>query len=418
MKKFYNCCCGMDVHQATIKANLRRYRVMGQADIDEVQTFGTMTQDLQKLKTWLKEAGCSHIAMESTGVFWKPIFNVLGADFEIILVNARHYKAVPGRKTDVEDCQWLAELLQHGLLKGSFIPPQPIRELRDLTRERRNLVEEKTSVVNRIHKVLQDANIKLTTVITDIMGKSGLEMLERLVEGKADTDQIADCARGKMKSKKNQLKDALCGEFTTHHRFLLSHYLDQIRFIEKSIEKLNQHIQAHIEAQGKNVSELIPLMTTIRGVNTQSAQEVLAEIGADMNQFPSADHLSSWAGICPGNNETGGKRKNGKTTKGCRWLRATLGEMAWAASRTKGTYLSAQYRRIARRRGKKKAVVAVGHTMLVIIYHMIKHRLSYNELGEDYFNRVDKERLKKVMIKRLEKLGYDVELTCKEEKIA
>lgn len=415
MEIYYKCCCGMDVHRSIIKANLRRNGVKGKKNLDEVRVFGTMTRDLLTLGDWLKEAGCTIIAMESTGVFWKPIFNVLGSDFEIILVNARHYRAVPGHKTDAKDCRWLAQLLQHGLLKGSFIPPQPIRELRDLTRQRRRLIQERSSVVNRIHKILQDANIKLSSVITDIMGKSGLEMLEQLVKGETDAAKIAECARGKMKSKKGQLVYALEGKFTPHHRFMITQHMKQIRFLEEMIEEFDKQVDEHINAQGEDFSGLIPILITKPGVEKRSAEDVLAEIGADMNQFPNEDNISSWAGICPGNNETGGKRISGKTTKGNKWLRAILGEIAWAASRTKGTYLSAHYKRIARRRGKKRAIVALGHTMLVIIYHMIKHRLPYNELGEDYFNKIDKEKLTKTMVKRLEKLGYEVKLTKKEE---
>lgn len=418
MKVFYNCCCGMDVHRSVIKANLRRTGVKGHPDLDEVRKFGTMTRDLLALGDWLKEAGCTHVAMESTGVFWKPVFNVLGSDFDIILVNARHYKSVPGHKTDARDCRWIGELLQHGLLKASFIPPQPIRELRDLTRHRRRLVQEKSSVVNRIHKTLQDANVKLSSVITDIMGKSGQEMLVQLIQGEVDAAKIAECARGRMKSKKEELVFALEGKVTAHHRFMFSKHLKQIRFLEELIEEFDQQVEAHVKSQGEDFFTLIPLLATIPGVDTRTAEEVLAEIGADMNQFPNEDHLSSWAGVCPGNNETAGKRKSGKTTKGSHWLRATLGEIAWAASRTKRTYLSIHYKRIARRRNKKKAIVALGHKMLVIMYHMIKNRLPYKELGDTHFDNMDKEKLKKRMVKQLERLGYKVELIKKEEEKA
>jgi transposase len=399
-------------------ANLRRHGIKGKKNLNEVRRFGTMTRDLLELGDWLREAGCTHIAIESTGVFWKPIFNVLGSEFKIILVNARHYKSLPGRKTDAKDCQWLCELLQHGLLKASFIPPQPIRQLRDLTRQRRQLVGEKTSVVNRIHKVYQDANIKLSSVISDIMGKSGQDMLKLIIQGETDVEKLAQCARGKMKAKKEELALALEGRITPHHRFMLSQHLKQLRFLDELIEEFDRQIDEQIKAGGEDFFALIPLLATIPGVDDRSAQEVLAEIGADMNQFPNEDHLSSWAGVCPGNNETGGKRKSGKTTKGSSWLRATLGEIAWAASRTKRTYLSAHYKRLCRRKGKKKAIVAVAHTILVIIYHMIKHRLPYNELGDDYFNKVDKEKVKNSMIKRLEKLGYRVILQAVEEKEA
>lgn len=411
MKIFHKCCCGMDVHQATITANLRRTGVKGQKDLNEVRVFGTMTRDILALGDWLKEAGCTIIAMESTGVFWKPIFNILGADFKVILANARHVKAIPGKKTDNKDARRIGELLQHDLLKGSFIPPQPIRELRDLTRQRRRLIQNKSRVVNRIHKVLQDANIKLTTVISDIMGKSGMEMIDRLINGETNEVQIAECARGRMKSKKEQIAYALEGKVTPHHRFMLTQQREEIRFLDGMINKFDQQVDEHIQAQGENFAQLIPLLTTMKGVDKRSAEDVLAEIGADMDQFPDEYQLSSWAGMCPGNNETGGKRKSGKTTKGSKWLKAALGEMAWAASRTKGTYLSVHYKRIARRRGKKRAIIAVGHTMLVMIYHMIKNRLPYNELGDEYFNKMDKEKLTKTMVKRLEKLGYKVALT-------
>lgn len=418
MKIFHKCCCGMDVHEASITANLRRTGVKGKKDLDEVRTFGTMTRDLLALADWLKEAGCKIIGMESTGVFWKPIFNVLGSDFKVILANARHVKAIPGDKTDHKDARWITELLQHGLLKASFIPPQPIRELRDLTRHRRRLIQDKSRVVNRIHKVLQDANIKLTTVISDIMGKSGLDMIDRLINGEADVVQIAECARGRMKVKKEQLRYALEGKVTSHHRFMLTQQREEIRFFDKMIEKFDQRIDEHIKAQGEEFVELISLQATVPGVDKRAAEEVLAEIGADMSQFPDEEQLSSWAGICPGNNQTGGKRKNGRTTKGSKWLKATLGEIAWAASHTKRTYLSAHYKRIVRRRGKKRAIIAVGHTMLVIIYHIIKNKLPYNELGDEYFNKMDKEKLAQAMVKRLEKLGYNVELAKVEEEKA
>lgn len=418
MKVFYNCCCGMDVHRSVIKANLRRTGVTGKPDLDEVRKFGTMTADLLLLGDWLKESGCTHVAMESTGVFWKPVFNILGIDFEIILVNARHYRSVPGHKTDAKDCRWIGELLQHGLLKGSFIPPQPIRELRDLTRQRRRLVQEKSSVVNRIHKILQDANVKLSSVITDIMGKSGQEMLQQIIQGQTDATKIAECARGKMKSKKKELVRALESNVTAHHRFMLSEHFKQIHFLDDMIEEFNQQIETHVKSQGEDFLALIPLLTTIPGVDTRTAEEILAEIGADMNQFPNHHHLSSWAGVCPGNNESAGKRKSGKTTKGSHWLKATLGEIAWAASHTKNTYLAALYRRIAHRRNRKRAIVALAHTILVIIYHMIKNRIPYRELGNTHFDKMDKDKLAKRMVKRLKKLGYNVQVTKEDDKKA
>ena len=336
-----------------------------------------MTQELLKLSDWLKETGCTHLAMESTGVYWKPVFNILESDCEVILVNARHIKNVPGRKTDIKDCQWIAQLLQHGLLSGSFIPPKPIRELRDLTRQRRKLIYERSSVVQRIQKVLEDANIKLASVATDIMGKSGQDILSAIVSGEDDPNKLTNLARGRLKSKKESLVASLEGNVTEHHRFLLKQHLRQIKFLNTLIGEFDERIEKQVHP----FFDYIPLLDTIPGVNQKTAEEIMAELGVDMNQFPSHKHLSSWAGICPGNNESAGKHKSGKTTKGSKWLKASLTEAAWAAGRTKGTYMRSQYRRLASRRGKKRALVAVGHTILIIAYHIMKERKPYFELG-------------------------------------
>lgn len=418
MKIVYHCCCGMDVHRSTLKANLRRSGVKDRPDMDEIREFGTTTGELLRLSDWLKQEGCTHIAMESTGVFWKPIFNILGSDFEVILVNARHYRGIPGHKTDAKDCRWLGELLEHGLLKASFIPPQPIRELRDLTRHRRRLVEEKTSVVNRVHKVLQDANVKLSSVITNIMGKSGKAMLKKMIEGETDAEVLAQLAHGKMKEKKEQLIQALTSNVTEHHRFMLTILLKQIDFLDQLIEEFNQQIDTHIQAQGNDFFELIPLLETIPGVDRRVAQDVVAEMGINMNQFPNPDHLSSWAGLCPGNNESAGKRKSGKTTKGNQWLKGALGEIAWAASHTKATYLSELYRRIAHknRRNSKRAIVAVAHAILVIIYHVIKNRTPYKESVNMDQEKTGNEKLARRMAHQIEKLGFKVELKKEETK--
>ena len=415
MSVFNHCCCGIDVHLSSIKANLKREGVNGEVDMDEIRKFGTMTRDLLALADWLKEAGCTIVAIESTGVLWKPVFNILEPDFEVMLINPKHYKSLPGQKTDAKDCRWLCTLLQLGLLKPSFIAPQAVREARDLTRHRRRLVEEKTRFINRIHKVLQDGNIKLSSVISDIMGKSGIEMLKMIIKGEADAASIAQCARGRMKVKIEQLIQALNGRVTEHHRFMLTELLDQISILEKKIELFDARIAEHFKKQGEEVVQLITLLKTLPGVDKESASEILAEIGWNMNQFPTEEDLSSWAGMCPGNNETGGKRKKAKRTNGSKWLQATLGEIAWAASRTKKTYLKAQYRRLSRRMIKQKAIVAVGHTMLVMIYNMIKYRLPYKELGEEYFIQTDKEKLTRMMVHRLEKFGYTVHLIKKEE---
>jgi len=403
----YRCCCGLDVHKDRITVNLLRRGVEGKKNLDEIRSFGTMTHELLELSDWLKEADCTHVAMESTGVYWKPVFNILEADFEVILVNARHIKNVPGRKTDIKDCQWIAQLLQHGLLSGSFIPPKPIRELRDLTRQRRKLINERSSVVQRIQKVLEDANIKLASVATDIMGKSGWDILTAIVRGENDPNQLTSLARGRLRSKKEQLLASLAGNITDHHRFLLKQHLKQITFLNTLIEEFDDRIEKQI----RPFFEYIPLLDTIPGVNKKTAEELIAELGVNMVQFPDDKHLYSWAGMCPGNNESAGKHKSGKTTKGSKWLKSALTEAAWAAGRTKGTYMRSHYRRLASRRGKKRALVAVGHTILVIVYHVMKNYKPYYELGEDFFERLNVDRLRYYYSKRLEALGYKVELT-------
>ena len=377
------------------------------ADLNEVRSFSTMTHGLLKLCEWLKKAGCTHVAMESTGVFWKPIFNILEADFEVILVNAKHIKNVPGRKTDVKDCQWIAQLLQHGLLQASFIPPLEIRQLRDLTRERKKLIQDRSSVVNRVQKVLEDANIKLSSVATDVMGKSGWDMLLAIVGGEEDPEKLAALARRRLKAKKEQLRDSLEGRLTDHHRFLLREYMRQIRGLDEMIERFD----AKIEEQMKPFFEYLPLLDTIPGISQRAAENIVAEIGVNMAQFGDHRHLSSWAGICPGNNESAGKHRSGKTSEGDKWLKATLVEAAWAASRMKRCYFSVQYRRIASRRGKKRALVAMAHSMLVVIFHVMKDKVVYNELGPDFFDRLNTDRLRRYLTKRLESLGYKVELS-------
>ena len=403
----YRCCCGIDVHKESVTANLLRKGVDDKPDLNEVRSFSTMTHELLKLCEWLERAGCTHVAMESTGVYWKPIFNILEADFEVILVNAKHIKNVPGRKTDVKDCQWIAQLLQHGLLQASFIPPLEIRQLRDLTRERKNLIQDRSSVVNRVQKVLEDANIKLSSVATDIMGKSGWDMLLAIIEGEEDPEKLAALARGRLKAKKEELLYSLEGRLTDHHRFLLREYMRQIQGLGEMIERFDAKIEEHM----KPFFQYIPLLDTIPGINQRAAENVVAEIGVNMAQFGDAQHLCSWAGICPGNNESAGKHRSGKTSDGDKWLKATLVEAAWAASRMKGSYFAAQYRRIASRRGKKRALVAMAHSILVIIFHIMKDKVVYSELGPDFFDKLNTERLKRYLTKRLESLGYKVEVS-------
>ena len=411
MDVVYRCCAGVDVHKKSISVNLLRRGMPGKKDLEEVRTFATMTRNLLEFSEWLSEAGCTNVAMESTGVYWKPIYNILAAaGFEVLLVNAKHIKNVPGRKTDVQDCQWIGQLLQHGLLKGSFIPPEPIRELRDLTRQRKQLVRERAGCIQRIQKVLEDANIKLSSVATDVVGKSGWDMLNRIVAGERDAEKMADLARGRLKSKREELVLALEGRVTDHHRFLLRQHMHQIEFLDTAIGEYDQRIEEQI----RPFVEYVPLLDTIPGINHTAAFAIIAELGANMDQFPNEHHLSSWAGMCPGNNESAGKHRSGKTRHGSKWLRSLLVEIAWAASRTKGTYFSAQFKRLASRRGRKRALIAVAHSILIVIYHVMKNRVPYHELGDEFFEKLNSARLTNYYRRKLEKLGYEVSITRRE----
>jgi transposase len=410
MDVVYPCCAGLDVHKETVAVCVLWTGEKGRHQ-EEVRTFGTMTRDLLALSGWLASKGVTHVAMESTGVFWKPIFNILEGRFEVVLVNARHIKQVPGRKTDVKDCQWIAQLLQHGLVRGSFIPPLVLRQLRDLTRHRAQMVGEESRIANRVLKVLEDANIKLGSVASDALGVSGRAILKAIQEGEERPDVLADLARGRLRSKLPDLKAALEGRLTDHHRFLLRMLGQHLDYLEK----ITADLDTRIEELMRPFQAEVDLLKTIPGVKDQVAAALVAEVGVDMSQFPTELHLSAWAGMCPGNNESAGKRKSGHTAKGNRWLRRALSQAAWAASHTKNTYLSAQYRRLAGRRGKKRAIVAVGHTILVIAYHMLNRRQPYQELGGDFFDRFRPEHLKRALVRRLEKLGYEVELRPRED---
>lgn len=405
MEIIYPRCCGLDVHKRSVAACVRRLEADGRLD-QETRTFGTMTRDILEMADWLATAGVTHVAMEATGVYWKPIYNLLEDHFTLLLVNARHVKHVPGRKTDVQDCQWLAQLLQAGLLRGSFIPARPQRELRELTRHRSQVVAEKTRVANRLQQVLEDANIKLGTVATDILGASGRDMLRSLIAGEQDPEKMADLARRQLRSKIPELRRALEGRVTEHHRFLLGQLLAQVEHLEGQIEALSRRI----EEVSHPFATAIAKVATLPGFEQRSAQNVVAEIGADMDVFPSAHHLASWAGVCPGNHESAGKRKSGKTTKGNRWLRTALVQSAWAASRKKDSYFSAQYRRLAARRGKKRAIFAVAHSLLTVIYHMLKTGSTYKDLGGDYFDKLNKNRLVPYLLRRFKDLGFQVTL--------
>jgi transposase len=399
-------CAGLDVHKETVVACVRRRDAKGKVQ-QQTRTFGTMTRQLLELADWLAEQAVTHVAMESTGVYWKPIWNLLEDQFEILLVNAQHIKQVPGRKTDVQDAEWIAQLLQHGLLRGSFVPRTPQRELRELTRQRRQLIQARAAVANRIQKVLEDANIKLGSVASDVLGVSGRDMLEAIVGGQEDAQVLADLARRRLRAKIPELRLALTGRVTDHHRFLLRLLLDNLTQQEGLIARLSVRIT---EVLPSPFGEAVQRLATIPGIDERAAENILAEIGTDMGQFPTAGHLASWTGLCSGNRESAGKRQSGKTTKGNRRLRTTLVQVAWAASHTKDTYLAAQYRRLAGRRGKKRALVALGHTILVIIYHLLRDQTTYRELGPDYFDRLDTERLTRTLVRRLERLGHKVTL--------
>jgi transposase len=405
MELIYKRCCGLDVHKRIITACIRLLLENGSIH-QETRTFGTMTRDLLELADWLATEGVTHVALESTGSYWKPVYNILEGRFKLVLVNARHIKHVPGRKTDVKDCQWLAQLLQAGLLKGSFIPERPQRELRDLTRHRSQLVGEKNRAANRIQKILEDANIKLASVATDILGASGRDMLRALMRGETDAEQMADLARRQLRSKIPELRRALEGKVTEHHRFMLAELLNHLEYLESRIEEFSRRI----EEVSRPFAPAIAKVATLPGFDQRSAQNVVAEIGADMEVFPSAQHLASWTGVCPGNNESAGKRKSGKTTKGNRWLRSALSQSAWAATRKKDSYFQAQYRRLAGRRGKKRSIVAVAHSLLTIIYHMLKHASDYRELGCDYLDKLNAQRLLPHLLKRIKDMGYQVTL--------
>jgi transposase len=406
MDVIYERVCGLDVHSGSVQACVRR--LTGGQVHSEVRGFGTMTRDLLAMGDWLAAEGVTHVAMESTGVYWKPIYNLLEGRFTVLLVNARHVKHVPGHKTDVKDCQWLAQLLQCGLLRGSFVPDRPQREIRDLTRHRAQLMAERGAVANRIHKTLEDANVKLGLVASDILGASGRDMLRALIAGRQTPEEMADLARQKLRAKIPDLRLALQGHVTDHHRFVLAELLDQVEDLERRIERFGRRI----EEIGGPFAKAIQAVAQLPGFDQRSAQSLVAEIGADMGRFPTDHHLASWAGICPGSHESAGKRKSGRTNPGSRWLRATLVQAAWAATHTKKSYFRAQYRRLAGRRGKKRALVAVAHSLLVVIYHILKTGRPYQDLGLDYFDRLDAKRLAKHHVRRLESLGYAVTLAA------
>jgi transposase len=410
MEVIHQCCCGLDVHKETVVACIRQTRANGGID-EQVQTFDTTTAGLLKLGDWLVEHQATIAAMESTGVYWKPVWNLLEGRLELMLINAREVKQLPGRKTDVKDSQWIAQLLACGLLRRSFVPPLPQRELRDLTRTRTSLLQDKSRVANRLQKILEDANIKLGSVASDVLGVSGREMIRALIDGKMSPEQMAELARMRLRLKLPQLKQALTGKVSEHHRFMLRLLMEEIEHYELHIAKLDRRIEEVMSPLEKTALEQLD---EIPGIDQRAAQNILAEIGSDMSRFPSSGHLATWAGMCPGNNQSAGKRRSGRMSDGNRWLKGTLNQCAWAASRKKDSYFSAQHRRIAYRRGVKRATMAVAHSQLCICWELLRHGQCYTDLGRDYFERINEDRVKRQLVRRLEKLGYEVKLDKKD----
>jgi len=407
MRIVFERCAGLDVHKKTVVA----CRIIPDGKEGwsiEVRTFGTMLDDLLALADWLRIGGVTHVALESTGVYWKPVFNILEGEFEVILVNARHIKFVPGRKTDVKDAQWIADLLQHGLLSASFIPPAPQRELRELVRYRTHLIEERTREVNRVHKVLEDANLKLSSVATDILGVSGREMLAAIIVGKDDPAALAQLAKARLRLKIAELERALTGHVKDSHRLLLKLHLEHIDDLNAKITALEEAIAKLLPPFDQD--DLLARLQTIPGVGEKVAQAIVAEIGTDMSRFKTANHLASWAGLVPGKNESAGRNRSAKTNKANRYLKSILVEAAQAAGHQHDTHLAAQFHRLAARRGKKRAAVAVAHSILVIVYHIIQRGTLYTDLGANYFDQRKAEAVQTQLVRRLERLGFKVTL--------
>lgn len=429
MRIIYERVAGLDGHKKSVVAC--RMRVTTDKRIEwEIKTFGTTTAELLALYDWLGAWGIEQVAMESTADYWKPIFNILEGGYEVFLVNAQHVKKVPGRKTDASDAEWLAELMLHGLLKASFIPAKPQRALRELTRYRSTLVRERARVANRVEKLLESTNLKLSSVVTDVMGVSAKAMLTELAAGATDPQALAELAKGRLRLKLKELEAALTGTVEPHQRFILAQQLGHIDFLDEQIETLSQQISQYLDQMDPpppdqadpadptdppaepplSWSAAVDLLDTIPGVDQRTAEVILAEIGLDMRQFPSPDDLASWAGFAPGNYQSGGKRYSGRTTKGNRPIGAALNQAAWAASRTKGTFLKARYHRLAARRGKKRAIVAIGRSILVSIWHMLSRRQPYHDLGCDYFDQRKKDFKVSYLTKQLARLGFAVQL--------
>jgi transposase len=399
----YPRCAGLDVHKDSVVA---RIRCITQPPHDEVRTFGTTTSALLELNQWLSTHGVTHVAMEATGVYWKPVWHLLEGDFELVLANAQHIRNVPGRKTDVNDAAWIADLLAHGLIRSSFVPPAPIQELRDLTRTRKQLMREISQHASRIQKVLEDANLKLGSVLSDVMGKSGRAILQAIIDGQSDPQKLADLAQGNARKKRAELVEALHGRIRTHHRGLLKVHLELITALQHAVAELDATVGKALAS----IHESARLLSTMPGISEVTAHVIVAEIGVDMTRFPSDAHLRSWAGLCPRNDESAGKRRSTRVRKGAPWLKTTLVSAAWAAVRTKDSYLQAQFHRLRARRGAKKAILAIAASMLTAAYHMLKNAVEYKDLGSGHFARRDRHKIIQRLVRRINELGCEVQL--------
>ncbi|HEV2125604.1 MAG TPA: IS110 family transposase [Chloroflexota bacterium] len=409
MDVVYDVCAGIDVHKKTVVACR-----MGSGR-RQTRTFGTTTGELLELSDWLAEAGVTHVGIESTGEFWRPVHNILEGNFEVWLLNAQHIKAVPGRKTDVADAEWIAQLVRHALVRPSFIPPREQRDLRELTRHRTNFVRERATLIHRVQKVLEGTNIKLSSVASDVLGLSGRDMLAAIVAGEDDPGTLAELARGKLRKKREELEAALTGHVRPHHRFLLAELLVQIESVEETIGRFDAQIKVMCEVDEKE--EVIELLDTIPGVGRPTAEMLIAEIGTDMSRFPTAAHLASWAGLAPGNNESASKRRSGKTRRGNVWLRSAMVAAAQSAVRSRKTSYYSQYQRLKARRGVKRAILAVAHSMLVSAYYVISRRELYRELGPDYYDRRKPAATAHKLTQRLRNLGFHVIVTPRAESV-
>ena len=403
MQVLYPRCAGLDVHKDSVVA---RIRCVSEPPHDEVRSFATTTSALLELNEWLSAHQVTHVAMEATGVYWKPVWHLLEGDFELVLANAQHIRNVPGRKTDVNDATWIADLLAHGLIRSSFVPPAPIQELRDLTRTRKQLVREISQHSSRIQKVLEDANLKLGSVLSNVLGKSGRAILRALIAGESDPEKLADLAQGTARKKRPELIEALHGRIRDHHRGLLKVHLDLVTALEQALA----NIDATVGKTLAPIHQSARLLTTLPGVSDITAQVMVAEIGVDMSRFPTAAHLISWAGLCPRNDESAGKRRSTRVRKGAPWLKVALVTAAWAAVRVKDSYLQAQFHRLRSRRGAKKAILAVAASMLTAAYHMLKNRVEYKDLGAEHFTRRDRSKMIQRLVRRINDLGCQVQL--------